>query len=99
MEENIKKSDEEKLEKNKKNSKKNSKKKSEEQYQKFKRQQEKGGKKCKISGIVAAIAGGLEFLAGLMNGSSTNLCLGLLFICMGYLYYNLGKKYDNQKDI
>lgn len=75
------------------------KKRSEKKYQRLKKQQEKGGKKCKISGIVAAVAGGLEFLAGLMTGNSMSLCIGLLFICMGYFYYNLGKKYDQHKDI
>ena len=79
--------------------KKDIKKKSEKKYKKMKEQQAKGGKKCKISAIVAAIAGGLELIAGLSANNSMSLCLGLIFICMAYFYYNLGKKYDKHKDI
>lgn len=72
-------------------------KRNEKKMKKLQEQQKTGGKKCRISGIVAAIAGVIELLAGLMNGNSTNLVLGLTFMCIGYFYYNLGKKLDKKK--
>lgn len=62
--------------------------------QKLQEKQKKSGKKCKIAGIVAAIAGILEIFFG--GGSSTTICIGITFICIGYFYYNLGKKMDRE---
>lgn len=61
---------------------------------KLQEKQQKSGKKCKISGIIAAIAGILEIFFG--GGSSTNICIGITFICIGYFYYNLGKRMDRE---
>lgn len=73
------------------------KKKNDRKMKKLQEQQKTGGKKCRISGIVAAIAGGIELLAGLLGNNSNNLVLGLAFLCIGYFYYNLGKKFDKKK--
>lgn len=74
------------------------KRKNEKKMKKLQEQQKTGGKKCRISGIVAAVAGGIELLAGLASGNSNNLVLGLAFLCIGYFYYNLGKKFDKKKN-
>lgn len=54
-------------------------------------------KRYQISGIVAVVAGVIEVLSGFgkQHGSGTNLVLGSTFICLGYLYYTMGKKKDN----
>lgn len=55
-------------------------------------------KRYRISGVVAIVAGVIEVLWGLVrqSGSGTNLVLGSTFICLGYLYYKMGKREDNE---
>ena len=65
-----------------------------EKKKKAKKQKQRNSKKrLHIAGIVAAVAGVLELLNGLMIGNTTYVCLGILFIVIGYFYYHLDRKF------
>lgn len=73
--------------------------KAEKQQQKIREKGIKSGKKCRIAGIVAAIAGVLEVYCGFKSSSSANMCIGVAFICAGYFYYNMGKRLDRKYNV
>lgn len=70
--------------------------KAQKQQQKIKEKEMKSGKKCRIGGIVAAIAGILEIYFGFSAGNINTMVIGVAFICAGYFYYNLGIKLDRK---
>ena len=70
--------------------------KAEKQQQKIREKELKSGKKCRIAGIIAAVAGVLEVYFGFSAGSATSMCIGVAFICAGYYYYNMGKRLDRK---
>lgn len=70
--------------------------KAEKQQKKIREKELKSGKKCKVAGIIAAVAGVLEVYFGFSAGSATSMCIGVAFICAGYFYYNMGKRLNRK---
>lgn len=73
--------------------------KAQKKQQKIRQQEINSGKKCRIGGIVAAVAGILEIYFGFSAGNATTMVIGLSFICAGYFYYNMGKRLDRKHHV
>lgn len=73
--------------------------KAQKKQQKIREQEINSGKKCRIGGIVAAVAGILEIYFGFSAGNVTTMVIGLSFICAGYFYYNMGKRLDRKHHV
>lgn len=71
----------------------------EEQKQKKKKKQKNrdDAKRYKIAGVVAVIAGIIELISALLASSGMDLIFGLTFCCLGYLFYNMGKRAAEKK--
>ncbi|MCM1497112.1 MAG: DUF308 domain-containing protein [Clostridium sp.] len=73
--------------------------KAQKRQQKIRQQEINSGKKCRIGGIVAAVAGVLEIYFGFSSANATTMVIGLSFICAGYFYYNMGKRLDRKHHV
>lgn len=73
--------------------------KAQKRQQKIREQEINSGKKCRIGGIIAAIAGVLEIYFGFSSANATTMVIGLSFICAGYFYYNMGKRLDRKHHV